>query len=72
MRIITCDRCGKEIMPFDRHAVVNIHGALYEIADDYDLCKTCRKEVEDAFVLSEKRLRDWVRKKNGVEKLWPL
>ena len=73
MQIIKCDRCGKELDRFERrHAQVNVYGDYYLLAKDRDFCSTCRKEVEDAFSAAHKRFLDWIYKKNGVDKLWPL
>lgn len=50
MQTVKCDRCGKELDWRERrHAQVKSRGIYYLLAEDYDFCKKCKKELEDMF-----------------------
>lgn len=61
MKIIKCDRCGKELNPFEiNHAAVRVRGNFYVIANGLELCGTCKKEAEDFFKECESVFREWL------------
>ena len=63
MQIIKCDRCGKELDRFERrHAQVRPFGSSYYfyVAEKYEFCKKCRKELEDMCYKNEKEFLEWM------------
>lgn len=70
MKIIKCDRCGKELNPFEiNHASVRVRGNFYIIADGLELCGTCKKEAEKYFHECETVFNAWLR--SGGEEQQP-
>lgn len=61
MKIVKCDRCGKELNPFEiNHAAVRVRGNYYIIADGLEFCGSCKKEAEAYFKECEAAFRTWL------------
>ena len=80
MRIIRCDRCGKDISDYDNTGYVSVNwrpvcgddGLVVDNPfEDRDFCEDCMDEIK-AFV--DKKSRKWSRKnrKQRQKRMWAL